>query len=255
MPKPLSGRWGWPKLALERRSFGRCRSILNLIVAGSLFPAYLKPVSRFFRARRNRRLVALIDDLSSVKGAPLDVLDIGGSAIFWLSIPQAARAKCRISLINLPGSYDAVPPEEAQLHGALTLLTGDARDLSRFADHAFDLVVCNSVIEHLGSWADMEEAAGHARRVGRRGWVQVHAFEFPIEQHFFLPFVHWFADPIQIWVLSRLHGTFKKWSLHDRHMFVFHVRPLTRRELGSLFPDALTRSEWYLLPKSHIAAW
>jgi hypothetical protein len=53
-----------------------------------LFPLYLKPVSRLFRERRNRRLVAVIGQMRINKGAPVDVLDIGGSIVFWLSVPE-----------------------------------------------------------------------------------------------------------------------------------------------------------------------
>lgn len=221
-----------------------------------MFPAYLKPVSRLFRGRRNKRLAAIINELSLAKGAPLDVLDIGGSLVFWLSVPKAARNQCKVSLINLPGAYDALPPpDEAGIRDDVALLTGDARDLSQFADHFFDLVVCNSVIEHVGSWADMNAAATEAKRVGRRGWVQVPAFEFPIEQHFILPFVHWFADPIQIKILATFHKEFKKWSFYDQHMSVHHVRPLTRAQLRALLPATEIRSEWFVFPKSHIATW
>ena len=220
-----------------------------------MFPLYLKPVSRLFRERRNRRLVAVIDQMQILKGAAIDVLDVGGSIVFWLSVPDTARAKCKISLINLSGAYDGLPPEEERLKSTFTLLTGDARDLSQFDDGAFDLIVCNSVIEHVGSWADMEAAAKEAQRVGRRGWVQVPAFEFPVEQHFLLPFVHWFADPIQIKLLAALHGEFKKRSFHDQQMSVYHVRPLTRGQLSRLFPRAESRSEWFIFPKSHIAIW
>jgi ubiquinone/menaquinone biosynthesis C-methylase UbiE len=148
-----------------------------------------------------------------------------------------------------------VPSEEECIRNATTLLTGDARDLSRFADSSFDLVVCNSVIEHVGSWADMVAASSEARRVGRRGWIQVPAFEFPIEQHFLLPFVHWFADPIQVKALALLHREIKKWSLRDQYMSVHHVRPLTRTQLKNLFPGTAIQSEWVIFPKCHIATW
>ena len=220
-----------------------------------MLPDYLKPVSRLFRQRRNRRLLAVIDEMHVVKGTAVDVLDIGGSIIFWLSVPDRVRTECRISLINLSGTYDGLPPEEERMKGAFTLLTGDARDLSQFSDGAFDLIVCNSVIEHVGSWADMEAAANEALRVGRRGWVQVPAFEFPVEQHFLLPFVHWFADPVQITLLAALHHEFRRRSFHDRQMSVHHVRPLTRGQLSHLFPRAEIRSEWLIFPKSHIAIW
>jgi hypothetical protein len=67
--------------------------------------------------------------------------------------------------------------------------------------------------------------------------VQVPAFEFPVEQHFLLPFVHWFADPIQIKLLAALHGEFKKRSFHDQQMSVQHVRPLTRGSSAASFPE------------------
>lgn len=220
-----------------------------------MFPAYLKPVSIFLRKRRNRRLNVIIENLWLTKGGPVNVLDIGGSLIFWLSIPASTRAKCKINLINLAEAYEDLPPAEESLRETATLLIGDARDLSRFADGAFDLVICNSVIEHVGSWLDMRAAANEARRVGLRGWIQVPAFEFPVEQHFLLPFIHWFADTLQIRLLGLLHRQFRKLTPDEQHMSVFHTRPLTRGQLSSLFPEAEIRSEWLLFPKSHVASW
>jgi hypothetical protein len=222
-----------------------------------VFPVYLRPISKFFRTRRNRRLCLIIDQLSLKKGAPVDILDIGGAYNFWTTtIPVGTRAKCKITLINLPTFHDpAVPEENVQIKKEFSLVIGDARDLSRFGDGSFDLIVCNSVIEHVGSWTDMEAAAAEARRVGRNGWVQVPAFEFPVEQHFLMPFVHWFADPIQVRALTLLHGRFKKGSLSYLHMTVHHNRPLTRTQLKYLFPNAHVQSEWVIFPKSHIATW
>lgn len=220
------------------------------------FPVYLKPVSMFFRKRRNRRLVATIDELWRANGGKrVDVLDIGGSLIFWLSLPEAVRAKCDIRLINLPEAYEGLPPEEENLRGSMTMLTGDARDLSQFSDQTFDLVVCNSVIEHVGSWLDMRTAANEARRVGQRGWIQVPAFEFPIEQHFLLPFIHWLSDPLQVRVLKTLLREFRRQPVDDQFMNVYYTRPLTRGQLKTLFPKTEIRSEWLLFPKSHIATW
>jgi ubiquinone/menaquinone biosynthesis C-methylase UbiE len=221
-----------------------------------MFPKFLQPVSLYFRSRRNRRLCALIDEIWAGHSRPIEVLDVGGSLLFWLSIPEATRAKCNIRLLNLPEAYElACSEKEEAIRPSFTFLTGDARDLSLFADKSLDLVICNSVIEHVGTWADMTKTAKEILRTGKRGWVQVPAFEFPLEQHFLLPMIHWFADPVQIRLLKWFHGPFKSWPAYDQQMAVQHMRPLTRSQIRSLFPDAALRTEWFVFPKSHMATW
>src|SRR5262245_55414569 len=157
-----------------------------------LLPRLLLQISRFFRGRRNLRLAAMIVEIHDRTGAPVEILDIGGSLEFWLSIPQSCRAKANISLINLPDAYQLpLSAEEKKIAETIKLLVGDARDLSNLPNQTFDLVVCNSVIEHVGNWSDMRKAAAEARRIGKQGWIQVPAYEFPIDQHFILPFLHW----------------------------------------------------------------
>jgi SAM-dependent methyltransferase len=59
-----------------------------------------------------------------------------------------------------------------------------------FADGAFDLVYCSSVIEHVPR-ARREAFAAEVRRVGRGWYVQTPAWSFPVEPHALLPFAHW----------------------------------------------------------------
>ncbi|RUV78647.1 class I SAM-dependent methyltransferase, partial [Mesorhizobium sp. M1A.F.Ca.IN.020.32.1.1] len=86
---------------------------------------------------------------------------------------------------------------------------GDARHLKNYADKSVDLVHSNSVIEHVGPWQDMSAMASELLRVGRSGWVQTPAWEFPIEPHFRLPLLHWFAPPVRRALLraSRDYGS------------------------------------------------
>ena len=220
-----------------------------------MLPKPLRRVSLYFRKRRNRRLCEIIDKLYQATGEPVNVLDIGGSLIFWLSIPEDTRNKCSIHTLNLPGVLENLPPEEERLRKTVNMIVGDARDLSMFSDQSFDIVVCNSVIEHVGNWLDMRQAANEARRVGKRGWFQAPAFEFPLEQHFLLPFIHWLADPLQVCIIRLFRPAFKAMSVDDQYMAVYHTRPLTRAQFRSLLPDTDMLSERLVFPKSHVSIW
>ncbi|MBB4196424.1 hypothetical protein CCR94_02800 [Rhodoblastus sphagnicola] len=222
-----------------------------------MFPKLLAPVSRHFREKRNRPLGEQIERLHAEKNGLVEILDIGGSLVFWLSIPEAIRAKASISLINLPDAYQAdLTDEERDVAGAVRRLVGDARDLSVYGDGAFDLVVCNSVIEHVGDWADMKKAAAEARRVGKHGWIQVPAFEFPIDQHFLLPFLHWLSYPAQVGVLNIVGNRFfKTLPLDEQFALLEHMRPITRQQFARLFPNEDIATERLIAPKSHIASW
>src|SRR4051812_47722348 len=59
-----------------------------------------------------------------------------------------------------------------------------------FADGAFDLAYCNSVLEHVAP-ADRPALAREIVRVARTWWVQTPAVSFPVEPHALLPFAHW----------------------------------------------------------------
>jgi hypothetical protein len=65
-----------------------------------MFPKYLKPVSNWFRARRNARLVQLIDRLHEKLGRPVTALEVGVSYIFWQTVPN--RNKCQINQRTSP---------------------------------------------------------------------------------------------------------------------------------------------------------
>lgn len=221
-----------------------------------MFPKRLQFVSKFFRSRRNRKLCELIAKLHGEAGRKLEVLDVGGSYIFWSTIPQHYRAMCTIRLLNLPGAYELMDTDGyAEIRNSVESLTGDARSMPEFSDGQFDLLICNSVIEHVGNWNDMQSAATEAKRLSGHGWIQVPAFEFPIEQHFLTPLAHWFADPIQRRILKLFNKTFRGRTNDEMFMSMYHTRPLSRWQMRQLFPDATLRSEWLIFPKSHIATW
>jgi hypothetical protein len=219
-----------------------------------MFPKYLKPLSNWFRARRNARLVQVIDRLHETFRRRITVLDVGGSYIFWQTIPN--RHKCAITLLNLEEAYRGLDNVSADERERFILQVGDARDLTRWRDGTFDLITCNSVLEHVGTWADMRRAASEFRRVGVRGWIQVPAFGFPLEQHFLLPFVHWFSEPITTWIVWNLRRDLRSYGWEGVRINVTYCKPLSMYELRRLFPEARAWTEWLaVFPKSHVAEW
>lgn len=217
-------------------------------------PGFLRPLQVWFRSRRNARLVSLIDQIHESTDRKVKVLDVGGSYSFWKAVGN--RHKCTITLVNLEESYkDFEPPakDEAEL---FQREIGDARDLSRWQRGDFDLVTCNSVLEHVGTWIDMRKAADELRRVGVRGWVQVPAFGFPLEQHFLLPCAHWFSEPIVTWLVWNLRRDLRWYTWEDIRKIVAHTKPMRKDELRRLFPDARAWTEWFVVfPKSHVVEW
>jgi SAM-dependent methyltransferase len=65
-----------------------------------------------------------------------------------------------------------------------------------FADHAFDLAYCSSVIEHVAP-SDRDAFARELRRVAAGWFVQTPAFSFPVEPHALLPIAHWLPPALR----------------------------------------------------------
>jgi ubiquinone/menaquinone biosynthesis C-methylase UbiE len=197
------------------------------------------------RLRRHRELSRLISSLPP----PVKVLDVGGSPFFWETVES--RDRCQITMLNLPDSREHDVFLRANFRN-YRMNYGDARRMPEVPDNGYDLVICNSVLEHVGDWPAITDAARELRRVGRRGWVQVPAIEFPVEVHLVLPFLHWFNRSLQ----RRVVQTILRISTSEARRKVDGINVLSRTEMRALFPDAEIRSERVLLlPKSHLAVW
>jgi SAM-dependent methyltransferase len=103
----------------------------------------------------------------------------------------------------------------------------DAAESLPFADGEFDLVYCNSVIEHVPP-ERREAFAAELRRVGRGWYVQTPAWSFPLEPHALLPFAHWLPPRLRrpYWKLGASGG----WE---------EIELLRRGEMEALFGPAL----------------
>jgi len=186
-------------------------------------------LSSTFRRKRGKHLTGLLACLHP----PITILDVGGEASFWETVDVAKGAN--IVLLNT----------EPQSGDRFTFVQGDARDLSQFGDRAFDVVISNSVIEHVD---DQPAMAREIRRVGKRYYVQTPNFWFPIDPHFLLPFFHWLPRAARIIVLMRFNVGWltRADNRRDAEMLIDSVRPLSARELKRLFPGARIWRERFL---------
>ena len=193
---------------------------------------------------RRKRFELLLRLLDSVP-RPYSVLDVGGTDSFWQSaggIPDGAK----VVLLNLT----AAPSSLAQS------VAGDARSMPEFADRSFDVVFSNSVIEHVGTFADQRRMADEVQRVAKRYFIQTPNRYFPIEPHFVFPYWQFLPRATRIWMLRHFNlGWFPKqrdYTIAAR--VVDEIRLLSMREFRQLFPMARIEREKFLgLTKSFTA--
>jgi len=149
------------------------------VSAHDVYPTARGPLARLAspyaaRARRRRH-----DRFFALTGLPPGgrVLDVGCGRLGLRALEPALD----ITGLDLAPAPDYPGP----------CVQGDpAEGLPFFADHEFDLVYCNSVIEHVPR-ARRAAFAAELRRVGRGWYVQTPARSFPLEPHALLPFAHW----------------------------------------------------------------
>lgn len=201
-----------------------------------------------FRAARGRLLRGQIADLARHFGRPIVILDVGGRAEYWNNVGFD-----HIAAIHLLNSNQSELDRKAPCDLFVNEL-GDARKLSNYPDNSVDLVHSNSVIEHVGLWQDMCAMADEALRVGLSGWIQTPAWEFPIEPHFRLPFLHWFGQPLRRAMLrgSRHYGPL---NIRHRRYHIDRINLLSYGEVESLFPGCEIFVERFVLAKSYTARW
>ncbi len=216
----------------------------------------MRLLNRFVDYRRSdslalklrRRRFALLERLVAGLPRPTRVLDVGGTEAFWETMGVAGRDDVEIVLLNLA--------QAETTHANLSSLAGDARDLSRFGNREFDVVFSNSVIEHVGTYADQARMAREVQRVGKAYFVQTPNRYFPVEPHFQCPLFQFLPTPWQVFLLQHIRlGTYEKIRERQRALdAVGEIRLLTRGELSELFPGAeIWRERLLGLTKSFVA--
>jgi hypothetical protein len=212
----------------------------------------LRPDSTANKYRRAR--VTLLNEMIAavLKSKPrCRILDIGGTNNFWYTWRDlidwsVVEVTCVNHNLNHYSSGDQL----------VTMVEGDARRLDDIADNSFDIAFSNSVIEHVGRWADMAAMAETVQRVAPRYLVQTPYFWFPIEPHARTPLLHWIPESLAYRiVMARKCGSWEKRdTVGDAVMAIQSNKMLDLRQMQTLFPDAeIRRERAFGLVKSMIA--
>ena len=170
---------------------------------------------------RFEKLVSLL----SISGDG-SILDVGGTSTFWLGTGYEAN----VTLLNIELPRDQVAP--------FTWIEADKCDLDRYGDGKWDVVVSNSVIEHVGDYGRQQLMASEVRRVAIRYWVQAPYMHCPIEPHFIFPLFQYLSPRAKRVVARMWPISFPKMIGEDPVYVADTTRLLTKAEWHHLWPDA-----------------
>lgn len=195
------------------------------------------PRSPAFRIRKRR--TRLVQNLIKQLGdSDIRILDVGGTLDFWNNMGFTGDEKCRVIIVNLQ-NYDTSG------YPFITSIKGDGRNIDMFSDREFDLVISNSVIEHVGNSDDQKRFAKEIMRLGKNYLVQTPYYYFPMEPHFLFPCFQFLPEKLQIFLLMHFNlGYYQKTKDRREIANILHsVKLLKRREVATLFPEAIIIEE------------
>ncbi|GAA4131501.1 SAM-dependent methyltransferase [Aminobacter aganoensis] len=212
------------KEAIERTATGRADPYANRNSRESRF-----------RANRFKLVQEIMQSVLREKGR-CTVLDLGGTERYWdigADFIRGNEDKLQITLLN-------TDPIDVKNSRVFASIQGSATDKTLLQGQQFDFVHSNSVIEHVGQFADMKLFADNVRRLAARYYIQTPNYWFPYEPHFrFLGF-QYLPERLRIEMLHRFALGFfsRQRDWNDASWLVRHHRLLSASQMKSLFPDA-----------------
>ncbi len=153
-----------------------------------------------------------------------------------------------MTVVNLYESGKGLP--------SVTALAGDALQApTLLAGEHFDVVISNSLLEHLGGHVPRREFARVVHTMADRFWIQTPYRYFPIEPHWLFPGFHFMPIRARSWLAPRWRlGHTHGWSQAAAQAEVMSTKLVSATDLRAYFPDAALIWERVLgLPKSMVA--
>jgi hypothetical protein len=194
-----------------------------------------------------RKRFAFFNSLLSRLQRPVSILDVGGAEAYWKTMGMDEEDQVSLTLLNLKKEDVTLPN--------VTSVVGDAREI-HYDDNSFDVVFSNSVIEHVGSYADQMKMANEVRRVGKRHFIQTPNRFFPLEPHFLFPFFQFLPVPVRVRLLQNFNLGWLPRTPEARKAreIVESIRLLGKDEFLVLFPgSSLYEEKAFGMTKSFVA--
>jgi len=157
--------------------------------------------------------------------ASWDVVDLGGRPQFWA---ESGLRPQSVICVNL----ELMHTELAWIH----CMQGDACDVA--GDLSADLVVSNSLIEHVGGHARRELLARTVMDIAPRHWIQTPYRYFPVEPHWMFPGMQFLPLAVREKVARRHWTQGTHYSTDYARRAVAWTELLSVTELRRLFPDS-----------------
>jgi hypothetical protein len=169
----------------------------------------------------------------------MSVIDFGGSVHFWFES----------ELINHVGHVVIYNTSESEVDIA-------HQSCNKITFKIFDLVLRNSVLDHVSPEGRVQ-VAREIVRVGKHGFIQTPALEFPVEPHFVLPFIHSLPRAIcRYFVRVSPWALLSERSPDAQDTYFAEIGLLSKCAVRQLFPPSLIHAERSIgLPKPWLATW
>jgi hypothetical protein len=183
-----------------------------------------------YRVRRWTWLSATFPDLGE-----MSVVDLGGTVDAWLNAPVRPA---RVHLLNLEK-----PPNDLPEWAHCDLADACALPESVLKG-PYDLVVSNSVLEHVGGHERRRRFADAVHRLADRHWVQTPYRYFPVEPHWLFPGFQFLPAAARTvvarhWPLVHTPPADRETALRS----ALGVELIGRTEMAFYFPGSMIRSE------------
>lgn len=189
-------------------------------------PSEGKSITSRRRAARFRELMRRFPELDRMR-----VLDLGGYPHFWRSTPVHPAY---VTTLNLDDQCHAQEPW-------LEHVVADACDITSLDSCAgdYNLVVSNSLIEHVGGYLRRKELARVVAVAAPAHWIQTPDRYFPVEPHYLAPGFQFLPVKMRAAVIPHWPIAHERvYTPSDALAQVLTIDLIGATELQHLFPES-----------------